>query len=354
MAARFASRLRSRRTGPAFGLDIGASSVKVLELHRHPTSSAVVRCAIAPVPWGAVVEGSIHQPALVGQAIRQAVNAAGIVCAEAVIGLCGRGLIVKKVQIPEVPMKDLADVVRIEAEHEIPFAIDEVSLAFHVIGAQNRMLELALVAARRSKVMEHCAVVTDAGLNPVVVDVDGFALGNHLQLYGRLGMEAVVVDIGATMTKVSVVKDGLTQLVRDLPSGGHGCTTAIAAQLGTTTETAEAIKTNPERALDAVASACEAMAHTLSLEIQRTLDYVAASGPAPERVLEIVLAGGGARLTGLRERLATMLDLPVEVARPFARLTVDPGCAATVAGAGPALALVLGLSLRRPGDGANK
>ena len=349
MHLRFASRLRSRRTGQAFGLDIGASSVKVLELHRGATY-AVARCAVTPVPTGAVVEGSIHEPAAVTEAIRQAVSMAGIKRTEAVIGLCGRGLIVKKVQIPEVPPRDLPDAVRIEAEQEIPFPIDEVALAFYVIGQQNRLLDLALVAVRKSKVMEYRTVVTDAGLDPVVVDVDGLALGNQLKLYGRPGVSAVV-DIGATMTKVSVVRGGLAQLVRDLPSGGHACTTAIAARLGASTDTAEAIKINPGHAPDAVAQACEAMAHTLGLEIQRTLDYFAASGPSPERVIGIVLAGGGAKLVGLPEQLASMLGLPVEVARPAAGLAVDPACAATVAEAGPALALVLGLSLRRPGDG---
>ncbi|MGH7332953.1 MAG: type IV pilus assembly protein PilM [Candidatus Rokuibacteriota bacterium] len=360
MLGRLASRLRHRRTGEAFGLDIGASSIKVLELHRAATSYAVARCAVAPVPVGSVVEGSIHEPALVVEAIRRAVSIAGITRTAAVIGLCGRGLIIKKLQIPEVPIKELPDAIRIEAEHEIPFAIDEVFLDFHVIGRQNRVLDLALVAARRSKVIEHRAVVAAAGLDPVVVDVDGFALGNQLQLWARPGVTAVV-DIGASMTKVSVVRDGLTQLVRDLPAGGHGYTATIAAWRGASTETAEAITVagraggdatiNREHGLEAAAPGCEAVAQALGLEIQRTLDYFAASGPDQERVVGIVLAGGGALLAGLREHLASMLDLPVEIARPFEELTVDPACAATVAAAGPALALALGLSLRRPGDG---
>jgi type IV pilus assembly protein PilM len=350
---RFPARLRTRRPGQAFGLDIGASSVKVLELHRVATSYRVARCAVTPVPAGAVMEGAIHEPAVVAEVIKRAVSVAGIKRTETVIGLCGRGLIVKKVQIPEVPLKDLPDAVRIEAEHEIPFPIDEVALAFYVIGQQNRVLDLALVAVRKSKIMEYRTVVTDAGLDPVVVEVDGFALGNQLELYGRPGVSAVV-DIGATMTKVSVVRDGLAQLVRDLPSGGHACTAAIAARLGASTETAEAMKINPERVLDAVVPACEAMAHTLGLEIQRTLDYFAASGSGHERVMGIMLAGGGAKLVGLPEHLASMLDLPVEVARPAARIAVDPACAARVAAAGPALALVLGLSLRGPGDETNR
>jgi len=350
MLARLASRFHRRRTPEAFGLDIGSSSVKVLELRGTAPSYTVTRCAVAPLRAGSVGEGSIHEPTPVVEAIRRAVRVAGITSTDAVIGLCGRGLIIKKLQIPEVPVKELPDAIRLEAEHEIPFAIDEVSLDFHVIGQQNRVLDVALVAARRSKVMAYQAVVTDAGLDPVVVDVDGFALGNQLQLQGRSGVNAVV-DIGATMTKVSVVRDGLTQLVRDLPSGGQECTTAIAARLGASTETAETIKINAEPSRDAVAPVCEALAHTLGLEIQRTLDYFAASGAGPEPVTGIVLAGGGAKLTGLTGHLGTMLDLPVEVARPFEGLAVDPVCAAAVAAAGPALALALGLSLRRREDG---
>jgi type IV pilus assembly protein PilM len=353
MLARLASRLCPRRPPQAFGLDIGSSSIKIVELRRTATSWAVARCAVVPVPWGAVVEGAIHEPALVVAAIRRAVEVAGITRTAAIIGLCGRGVIVKKLQIPEVPIKELPDAIRIEAEHEIPFAIDEVALDFHVIGKQNRVLDLALVAARRSKVQEYRAVVVDAGLDPVVIDVDGFALANHLQLCERSGLNAVV-DIGATMTKVSVVRDGLPQLVRDLPSGGGECTTAIATRLGASTETAEAVKLNPKHALDAVASACEALAQPLAREIQRTLDYFAASGPPPAPVMGILLAGGGANLAGLRERLAAMLDLPVDVARPFEGLAVDPACSDTVAASGPALALALGLSLRRPGDRASR
>src|SRR5262245_65087823 len=97
----------------AFGLDIGSSSVKVIELRRGPASHEVVRCAVAPVPTGAVADGAIHESAPVVQAIRRAVDMAGITRTEVVIGLCGRGLIIKKLRIQPVPYNELRDAVRL-------------------------------------------------------------------------------------------------------------------------------------------------------------------------------------------------------------------------------------------------
>jgi type IV pilus assembly protein PilM len=334
----------------AFGLDIGSTSVKALELRTASPSLSVARCAVTPLPLGAVTEGTIHVARAVSDAIRVCLDKAGIARRGAVIGLCGRELIVKKMQIPEVPVKDLPSVIRIEAEHEIPFAIGEVVLDYHVIGRQNGQLELALVAAKKSKVTEYHSAVAAAGLDPLVVDVDGFALGNQFQLHPRPGLTAMV-DIGATMTKVSVVGHGHVHFVRDVPFGGHRCTKAIAARLGVSVERAEALKIDPAPAPEAVREARAALAQELALELQRTLDYCAASGMIPTSITGIALAGGSAQLTGLAEYLATTLDLPVEIASPFHGLQVDATCADTVTTAGPALALALGLSLRRPRTG---
>jgi type IV pilus assembly protein PilM len=333
-----------------FGLDIGSTSVKALELRGASSSRAVARCAVAPLPLGAVTEGAIHDPRAVSGAIRTCLERAGIARTEAVIGLCGRELIVKKIQIPEVPSRDLPSVIRIEAEHEIPFALGEVVLDYHVLGRQNGQLELALVAAKKSKVAEHHAVIAGAGLRALVVDLDGFALGNQFQLRPCPGSTAVV-DIGATMTKVSVIGHGHVHFVRDVPFGGQRCTTAIATRLGISLEQAEALKVDPASEAVAVRDARAALAQELALELQRTLDYGAASGMIPTPIASIALVGGSAQLTGLAPSLAATLDLPVEIAAPFDGLTVDAACADTVAAAGPALALALGLSLRRPRAG---
>ena len=241
-------RSRARRAPRAFGLDIGSTAVKVVELRDLDPSPAVARCASTPIAAGIVAEGAIRDAEAAAAAIRRAVATAGITGTDAAVGICGRELIIKKLQIPEIPARELKDAVRIEAEHEIPFAIDEVFLDYQITAEQNRLIDLTLVAAKKSKVMEYHAVVTAAGFTPVVVDVDGFALGNQHELTANATTERVaLVDVGATMTKVAVVGGALTHLVRDVPFGGSRYTQAIAARLGVSLESAEAIKTGAAR-----------------------------------------------------------------------------------------------------------
>ena len=347
------ARSRARRAPHAFGLDIGSTAVKVVELRDLDASPAVARCASTPIAAGIVAEGAIRDEEAAAAAIRRAVAIAGITSTDAAVGICGRELIIKKLQIPEIPFKELKSAVRIEAEHEIPFAIDEVFLDYQVTAAQNRLIDLTLVVAKKSKVMEYHAVVTEAGLTPVVVDVDGFALGNQHELTATATTERVaLVDVGATMTKVAVVGGALTHLVRDVPFGGSRYTQAIAARLGISIEGAELIKTGAAHNPDprTVAQVCAGVSRDLGREIQRALDYHAESDVTAPQVTRVALVGGGATLPGLAESLASTVGLPVALAHPFAGLTVDPACAETVARAGPSLALALGLSLRRRGD----
>ena len=348
------ARSRARRSARAFGLDIGSTAVKVVELRDLDASSAVARCASIPLSTGIVADGAIRDPEAAAAAIRRAVATAGITATDAAVGICGRELIIRKLQIPEIPARALKDAVRIEAEHAIPFAIDEVFLDYQITAEQNRMIDLTLVAAKKSKVLEYGAVVTAAGLTPVVIDVDGFALGNQHELTAEASAERVaLVDVGATTTKVAVVGGGLTHLVRDAPVGGSRYTQALVARFGISFESAEAIKTGaaPGPDLRAMREVYEAVTRDLGREIQRALDYHAESDVAAPPVTRVSLVGGGAALAGLGESLASFLGLPVAVANPFAGLIVDPSCAEVVARAGPGLALALGFSRRRRGDG---
>jgi type IV pilus assembly protein PilM len=357
MLASVLDRWRRRRSPEAFGLDIGSTAVKVVQVRQAGPSYEVVRCAAVALPAGAVAEGAILDPDATVEAVRAAVDRAGIAGGEATVGICGRELIIKRLQIVEVPLKELADAVRIEAEHQIPFASDEVVLDYHLVAQQNRLLDLTLVAAKKSKVMEYVAVATQAGLEPIVVDVDGFALGNQLALNGGAETEVVaLVDIGATMTKVAMVAGPLTHFVRDVPFGGHRYTHAIATRLGVPFDRAQAIKTGLERWADpdAVAQTCALVSRDLGREIQRALDYYAESDVTAAPIARIVLVGGGAILKGLDDDLMSALGLPVQVGRPFENLAVAPACADAVTSAGSALALALGLSLRRRADGVGR
>jgi type IV pilus assembly protein PilM len=339
----------------AFGLDVGSSSVKVVQLMPRGGGYALQAIGIAPLPPDTIAEGAIKDPPTVVEAVKEAVARAGVKTREATIAICGRELIIKKVQIPEVPRKELHDAVQLEAEHHIPFAVDEVFVDYHVVGARGGSLDLILVAVKKSKVMEYLSVVEEAGLEPVIVDVDGFALSNQYELnYPDDAGEAVaLIDIGASIMKTNVMKGGATLFARDIPFGGGHYTQGISQRLGISFAQAEAAKLakDPNVKWESLVPALEEVSRELSLEVQRTFDYFASTAES-EPISKIVLAGGCAQLPGLGEYLASTWGIPVELARPFERIEVAPAHAAEIGEAGPSLAVAVGLGLRRPGDKA--
>ncbi|MGH7277361.1 MAG: type IV pilus assembly protein PilM [Candidatus Rokuibacteriota bacterium] len=342
-----------RRSADLFGLDIGSSAIKVVQLNGSGRSYGLAALGITPVPADVISEGAIKDPPAVVDAIKDAVARAGVKTTDTAIAISGRELIIKKVQIPEVPDKELRPAIQLEAEHHIPFAIDEVFLDYQVVGRHDRLLDLILVAVKKSKVIEYVGVVEEAGLNPLIVDVDGFALGNQFELNhpGDDAEAVALIDIGASIMKTNVVRRGSTIFARDIPFGGHRYTQAIAEQLRVSPEQAEAAKLgrSTDVAWESLAPALEAVSRELSLEVQRTFDYFASTAES-ERIAKIVLAGGCCQLPGLDDYLSSSWGIPVELAQPFKKISVSSGHAEQVAAAGPALAVAVGLGLRRPGD----
>ena len=341
-----------RKRAQSFGLDIGSSSVKVVQLREAGDGYALGALAVVPLPPDTIADGTIKDPPTVIAAIKQAVEQAGITSRDAVIGICGRELIIKKIQIPEVPAKELAGAIQLEAEHHIPFAADEVFLDHHVVGSHEGQMELILVAVKKVKVTEYAGVVEEAGLIPTIVDVDGFAVENQYELNAADPSDEAValIDIGAAVMKTNVTRGGASIFALDIPFGGNRYTEAIASALSVSFEEAEAAKVGGTADPATIAPAVESVTRELALEVQRTFDYFASTAES-ERIGKIVLSGGCAQLPGLTEYLTSTWGIPVETAQPFSR--IDAGAFADdVAAAGTSLAVAVGLALRSPGDKA--
>jgi type IV pilus assembly protein PilM len=343
----------ARKPRESFGLDIGTSAVKVVQLRQTPAGWRLTALASVPLRPDVIAEGTIKDPPAVIDAIKEAVAQAGMATRDAAIGVAGRDLMTKKVQLPEVPVKELRDAVELEAEHHIPFAFDEVFLDYHVVKRHDGVMDLIIVAVKKSKVHEYVGVVEGAGLRPVIVDVDGFALGNQFEVNhpGDLREAVALIDMGATVMKTTVVHAGAPIFARDIPFGGNQYTQAIADRLRITFEHAERAKVGEttDVAWDTVVPALEAVSRELALEVRRTFDYFGSTAES-ERIGRVVMSGGAARLRGLTEYLSSTWSIPVEVARPLERIDVDPGLIEQAAGAGPALAVAVGLALRQPGE----
>jgi type IV pilus assembly protein PilM len=338
-----------------FGLDIGSSSIKVVELAPGKGGYGLKSFAVVDLPRDVISEGSIKRPGVVTDAIRECVQKAGIQAPLAAISVSGRDSIVKRVPLPKVSAKELADAIYLEAEHHIPFAIDDVFLDYQVVGESANSMSVLLVATKKGKVLEYVSVVEDAGLEASIVDLDAFAVQNQYELNTPPdGDEAVaLIDIGASVMKTNVIHGGASVFARDVPFGGNNYTDAIAQRLAIPDDRAEAAKRGHEVGVnwDDVVPALEAVSRELSLEIQRTFDYFASTADS-ERIGKIVLSGGCARLSGIEDFLASSWGVPVEIARPLAAIERDPEKFPDdeMRDAECLLAVAVGLGLRRPGD----
>jgi len=338
-----------------FGLDIGSSSIKAIELREGKGGWGLTGFAQISLPRDVIREGTIKEPGAVSDAVKECVEKAGIKGTAAVISVSGREAIVKRVPLPKASPKELADAITLEAEHHIPFAVDEVFLDYQVVGESANSMSVVLVAVKKVRVLEYVAAVEQAGLEAVIVDLDAFAIQNQFELnHPELAGEAVaLIDIGATIMKTNVVRGGASVFARDVPFGGHNYTHAIAQRLNISFEKAEAAKRGQEVgvAWDDLVPALETVSRDLSLEVQRTFDYFASSADS-ERIGRIVLSGGCALLAGIDEFLSSSWGVPVEIARPLERVEYEAGqfSAEEIDQAGPLLAVGVGLGLRRLGD----
>jgi type IV pilus assembly protein PilM len=240
--------------------------------------------------------------------------------------VAGSSVIIKHIAIPKTSPKELEDQVYWEAEQYIPFDMKEISLDFDVVQEDtgDGKMDILLVAAKKDFIEKRLAAVRDAGLQPAVLDVDVLALANVFWENYDLAPESAVllVDVGASLTKINIVNDSTTLFTRDVAVGGRNLTTEVQNKLGISFQEAEVLKIDacstgqiPEEVLPLVS----AISENIALEIRRSMDFYAAS-PVQVPVTAVYLSGGASRIPGLSSMLAEILGLPVEYFNPFTKV----------------------------------
>jgi type IV pilus assembly protein PilM len=351
-----------RKPKTVVGLDIGSSAIKAVELKPSGKTFRVSAFASEPVPADAIVDGAIIDADAVVSTIRRIFDGNKAfktkdVCAS----LSGNTVIVKKISLPVMTEAELQDSIYWEAEQYIPFDIQDVNIDYQVLdpgtGPESKgSMDVLLVAAKKEKIGDYTSVITRAGRNPVVVDVDAFALQNAYETnYGfEPGRVVVLLNAGASAININVVQGDQSVFTRDVSVGGNAYTEAVQKELGLSFEAAEQLKrgvpvdgATPEDAQPVV----RAVTENLLLEIQKTLEFFKATASV-ERIDLIVLSGGVSQVDGFRESLAARLHAPVEHFDPFKNVKWD---APKLGGVDPALvastaAVAVGLALRQAGD----
>ncbi|MEE9595400.1 MAG: pilus assembly protein PilM [Acidiferrobacterales bacterium] len=338
------------------GIDVSSSACKVLELSRADDHCRVERYAVEPLPQNSVVEHAITEVEQVAQAVERAVKRSGSRCKHAAVAVAGAHVITKTIKMPATLNEtDLQTQIEMEADHYIPYPLDEVNMDYQVIGATEdnpEEVEILMAACRKEIVDDYVAVIQAHGLTPAIVDIETYAMENAYSLIAQHmpggGMEKTVaiLDVGATTTNINVIHNNRSVYSRDHTFGGRQLTEEIQRRYGLSYEEAGLAKKQgglPDNyQTDVLRPFMEAMCQ----EAMRALQFFYSSSPF-NNVDQVLLAGGCAQIPGIDEMVAARIGVPAMVANPFASMSlasrIKPEMLANDA---PSLMISCGLALR--------
>jgi type IV pilus assembly protein PilM len=344
------------------GLDIGSSAVKAVELKPSGKSFRVAAFASEAVPGDSIVDGAIIDAEAVVSTIKRLFDKTPAfktkkVCAS----LSGNTVIVKKITLPVMTETELRDSIYWEAEQYIPFDIQDVNLDYQILeagtGPDSRgTMEVLLVAAKKEKIGDYTSVITQAGRQPVVMDVDAFALQNAYEVnYGlEAGRIVVLLNAGASAININVIQGDQSVFTRDISIGGNAYTEAVQKELNLPYESAEQLKKGQDvdgATYEDARAVLRAMTDNVLLEVEKTFDFFKATAPS-DRIDRIMLSGGASRVEGFAESLRERFATEVESFDPFRQVALDPKKVGVdnVEDFGAVAAVAMGLALRKVND----
>jgi len=334
------------------GLDIGSGLIKVAVIDHSKGEPELVRVAIVPLLADAIVEGEVMDTTIVAEAIQGAIAAAGVKTKQVVTAVGGRDVIIKKIQIERVKEQQARELMRWEAEQHVPFDMESVELDFQILDPDDEGMDMSvlLVAAKRELIESKMRVLTDAGLEPSLVDVDAFALHNAFEINYPDAMQGVValVNIGHEVTNINILDNGVPILTRDLTVGTRRFREDLQRERGLNGDQAEDLLRGYDRTpdLDAV---LDSRGEEIAVGIERAIAFLASSSRTGGQVETVFLSGGGSRIPGIAGMLGDRLRLRVEDANPLANLRVRDGALESLVTdeVAPLLMLPIGLALRQ-------
>ena len=350
--------LFTAKAPPLFGLDISSSSVKMLELVDGGKSGyRVERYAIEPLARDSVVDGNINNLEAVTEAVKRAYQRLGTRTKHVAMAVPSGAVISKKIIVSAALREEELEIqVESEANQYIPFALEEVNLDFQVLGLSPTNpdeQEVLIAATRKEKVEDRVAVAHLGGLKPLVMDVESFAQQTALSLVvqglpgGGKDQNVAVVDVGANVMNVTVLRNDQSVYTREQAFGGNQLTQDIVTRYGMTPEEAENAKRSGGLPDDFEAEVMKPFMENLSMEVQRALQFFFTSTQY-HAVDHILLAGGSAVIPGLDEVVNTRTQVPTSVANPFSLMQASPRIQLKrLMVDAPSLIVACGLAMRR-------
>ncbi|MFT6422988.1 MAG: type IV pilus assembly protein PilM [Thalassolituus sp.] len=347
--------LFKKKNKALLGLDISSTSVKVLELSRQGERYQVEAYATVPLPPNAVVEQGINNEEAVGEAIRQAIVRSRTTTKSVALAVAGSAVITKTVEMNAGLNADEMDFqIRAEADQYIPYPLEEVALDWELAGPSDKspdMVNVLLAACRSETVERRKDSVEIAGYDVAKVDVEAFCTERafallEAQVAGENVETVAVLDIGATMTTLSVMHNGKSIYTREQLFGGRQLTEDIMRRYGLSEEDAQRAKLEGGVPDDYESEILGPFREAVVQQVSRSLQFFYSSSQFND-VDSIILAGGTSSIPGLAEQVQDTISTPTVVANPFVSMTLSQKVNATwLANDAPSLMIAAGLAMR--------
>ena len=336
------------------GIDIGSNSIKIVELEQIGNSYQLKNIGEALLPKGSIINKAIENSEAVSRTLSALIGDLEIETDNAAISVSGDPVLMKRVSLPYMSDAELKKSVTWELGQSISGGIKEVNYDYRVIPGGNTQdkIDVLIVAANKNVTKKYISIVTDVGLNPVVVDLDVFSLESMYEVnYPDSQGLLALINIGASVTNILILDNGESVFARDLPIGGNRYTDLIMEEMELTYEEAEEVKHIQRAAL--TDPGLEQLAHnfidSICSEIKETLDFFS-STHSNEKLQRIMIGGGSSSLPGLKDTLSEFTHSYVGVLNPFRKIeyserAFDPEYIEDIS---PKMSVAIGLALRKP------
>ena len=337
------------------GLDIGSSSVKAVELSKKGAGLQLLNLGFENLQTDTIVDGQIMELNNVSNVIAQIFNQHQIRTTRVAAGVSGHSVIVKNIVLPQMSQEELQESFSWHAEEHIPFDIADVNLDYELTSRSDDALHVLMAACKSDKIANVKQAIQLAGKQPVIIDVDAFALQNcyEVNYHPRAGEIVALLNIGAATMNINILNGTRSIFARDASLGGSHYTSLLQKELGLSFEQAEGVKRGmalPDNVEPRpIQPIIETVSEALALEVKKTFDFYRATVQEGDGTIQkILLAGGGSKLPGLADFLSKKFEIPVDVFDPFRQIDVDarkfdPDYMREIV---PEMAVAVGLALR--------
>jgi type IV pilus assembly protein PilM len=340
------------------GLDIGTNSIKLVEIEESKGGYRLKNFGIVDLPKDSIVNGSIVNHEGLVTAVQKLISNLKVKSRNTVASISGNPVIIKKITMPLTTDEELEESIKFEAEQYIPFDLQEVNIDFQILNVEEEkadQMNVMLVAAKKVMIEEYTKVLIDAGLKPIILDVDVFALENAFEMSYQVekNQNIALIDIGASTININITKDNISAFTRDIFLGGNQITEELQKKFSISFEEAEEMKTggglegaDRGESEEIIKQGCD----NITSEIQKSMEFYTST--TYENISRVYLSGGCSKLPGIRESIEERLNIPVEIIDCLQNIKYDGSSfdQEYIEDIIPLASVSVGLALRRLGD----